>query len=360
MSDRRITSLLAVWMALAPTGIAQEVYTEADSITFSETLNIGAILDGLEDGQFRDGGQTSFTHNLGAVGVRWKGFDIAAIARFDYVADYNSDTIALLIGADNGFELSDGDFDVDLRVNRAAAFGARLGYQKSLFRDRVTLSAFSSLLATSALQDGSLTGNLTLSDDQNDIEGALELDYVFSNDIIFDNEVDAPNGFGISFDLRAEARLTQNLTARIDIGDIWSRIWWDDAPGTVATASTSNVTTNPDGTISVSPFLSGQNFTEDTTTRYFARTHAELTWTATDRWTFSQDVFNIRSATLLTSRAHYRVFDDLSLSFEVEWATRGVGFGFAWRGLHARFATDNFDLDDARYLRANLGYSLKF
>jgi len=340
--------------------MGQEFYVEAESISFSETLNFEAILDGLEGGQFREDGDISFTHSQTAAGWRWRGFDLAATFRYDYVADYSSDAVALLIGGDNGFEIEDGDFDVDVRLNRAAGVGARLGYVRSFFDDRLTLGAYGSALATSALQEGTLEGLVNVSGGGSDFAGELELDYVFSNDIVFDSEVTAPNGFGLTFDIVAALAITDRLSAEIEINDIWSRIWWQDAPRTIASASTDNVTSNPDGSINVTALLSGQSSIEDTTTRYFTRTQAELSYRLNEKWTLSQDVFNLRSAVLSTSQIEYGVNEHLSVGFEVEWVTRAVGFGVNWRGFEAGITTDNFDLLDARYLRANIGYAVRF
>lgn len=357
-----IKSSLTLFAAasLSQVAFAQEAYVEGESLTYSDTLNIASLLDSFRGGEFREDGEVFFTHNQGAAGVRWHGVDLALVGRYDYFAEYSSDTGQIIFAERNEQALADGDYEVDLRVNRLQAFGPRLGYRRDLFDGRLTLGAHVSGLFTSDLLDGTVEGSATVFNDGDDVSGNLLVDYAYENDLIFDREVEAPNGFGVTFDISAAVQITDRLSASIEVKDLWSRIWYSDAPRSFVDATTNRANLDDAGLLVVRPALRGRNFTEDVTQRYFTRTKTEASYKIADKWTVSQDVVTVRDVVLSTSKVSYEVTDKLSISGEVEWASGAIGAGVKWGGLRASVTSNNVDFGDATYLKASVGYVIKF
>lgn len=353
----------AIFLAILGAGAsanAQEAYFEVESISASETLGISGILNGFESDTPEDSGKFTFTHNRALAGIRYGGFDIALLSRYDYNAVYTPETAEVLIASANGFELEDGDLSLSARVKRAAAFGARTGYRHSFFSDRLEIGAFISGFWATELIDGGLSGFASLSHDGDFIDGEVDVDYFYQSDLIFDREVEASEGFGLSVDVEVALALTDRLKARVEIGDAWSRTWWDDAPRTVLDASLTTLTRDNQGLISVRPLIQGINTIEDTETRYRVRTDAMLGYQVSDRWTVSQDVYNIDSLTLTTSRVRFDLSNTLALSTEFEWTFQALGFSVEWHGLKAGLTSDRFDVTEAQYLRGFLAYHYQF
>ncbi|MEM9130033.1 MAG: hypothetical protein AAGA97_09985 [Pseudomonadota bacterium] len=99
---------------------------------------------------------------------------------------------------------------------------------------------------------------------------------------------------------------------------------------------------------------------EDVTTRYSARTRASLNYQITERWSLSQDIFNLGDTFLTTSYVDFAIAKDLSVGAEVEWTTGGYGVSMSWKKLSLNFVTDDIEFDDANYLKASLSASFAF
>ena len=81
------------------------------------------------------------------------------------------------------------------------------------------------------------------------------VDYYYSEDILFDRQVEGPTGKGISFDLHAGLTITQNMTIEILIEDLWSKIRWEDAPHTSADGDTDTVLITDEGYLKTKALL---------------------------------------------------------------------------------------------------------
>ncbi|MEM7660764.1 MAG: hypothetical protein AAF292_00840 [Pseudomonadota bacterium] len=356
---RKVLAAILAPLALIPTSVAQEIYAESDAIFFSDTLPVSSLLDGLQGENFTPG-EASFVHARAASGFRWKWLDVAAIVRYDYVTSYSPSASTIIFSERNNLDLPDGTFDLSLDINRAFAYGGRIGARHSFFDDRLSVGVFGSVLSTSQLLNGSTEGSLELLNNGADIAGVVQVDYVYDRDLIFDREVDAPSGIGVAFDIEAALQITEKLRADVKVEDLWSRIWWDDAPRTVLDATTDTVDRDDNGLLIVRPFLQGQNSFEDVTTRYSARTRASLNYQITERWSLSQDIFNLGDTFLTTSYVDFAIAKDLSVGAEVEWTTGGYGVSMSWKKLSLNLVTDDIEFDDANYLKASLSASFAF
>lgn len=334
-----------------------EIYLRGQSLTYSESLSIQGLVDGLEGGRFVSGGEVSFTHNQVFLGARRGGWDVAFTVRYDYYTDYTPDAADVVYAIENNLPIEDGPYALDIQIKHIRARGLRFGYAREVTPGLDVWGGVTGLEADQ-LTDGRLQGSAVVNDD--DVTAAIMVDYFYTDDLLFNQTVDAPTARGVTLDVGARWRTSERLMLGVEIADVWSHLRWTDAPRTAADGATSVSALDDEGLLVVRPAVSGRNTQEDFTQRYHPRTTVGAQYQAAERFWISQQVFNIERAWLSTSAATVALSDHLALTTDYEWMSGGLGLGVRWRGLEAHIAADDFDLQDARYLNARLGAAARF
>ena len=334
------------------------VYSEFESITFSESFSIYDILEEVEGGGFAENGNDGFTHNQFEIGARKGPWDIALLTRYDYLAEYSADGATLLLANELGLSVPSDDYEIFAKLNHSKSHGVRLGYHYDVTPNLSLTGRVSGLWAYGVVE-GSLAGDLSFSDAELET-GELLLDYVFTTDIVFGRDFEKPNGYGTSFDAIAQWNLSEKLSVEAAAYDVFSRIWWSELPRTTADATTSISRTDENGILIVRPTINGQNFFEDFTQRLEPRYKAEFDYQFSPRWSVSQDIFSLGRNQLTETEANYHLPSGQRIGASYEWVSNAVGVNLRWNDLSLEFATDSLNLENARYAKLNVVFVKKF
>lgn len=333
-------------------------YSEFDTITFSESFSIFDVLEEVEGGGFAENGNNGFTHNQFEIGARKGPWDFALLTRYDYLAEYTSDGATLLLANELGLSVPSDDYEIFVQLNHSKSHGVRLGYHYKLTPD-FTLTGRVSGLWAFGIVEGQLEGDLTFSDAELET-GDLLLDYVFTSDIVFGRDFERQTGLGASFDVIAQWKLSENISVEAAAYDVFSRIWWDELPRTVADATTSISRLQDNGILIVRPTINGQNFFEDFTQRLEPRYKAEFDYQLSSSWSVSQDIFSLGRNQLTETEVNYHLGSGQKVGASYEWVSNAVGINFYWNDLKLEFATDSFNPKNARYAKLNVNFTKKF
>ena len=334
------------------------LYSEFDSITFSESFSIYDILEEVEGGGFAQGGNDGFTHNQFEIGARKGPWDIALLTRYDYLAEYSSDGATLLLANDLGLSVPSDDYEIFAQLNHSKSHGVRLGYHYDVTPDLTLTGRVSGLLAYGVVE-GQLAGDLSFSDAQLET-GELLLDYVFTTDIVFGRDFEKPSGYGTSFDAIAQWDVNDKLSIQAAAYDVFSRIWWSELPRTAADATTSISRTDDNGILIVRPTINGQNFFEDFTQRLEPRYTAQFDYQLSPHWSLSQDIFSLGRNQLTETEANYYLPSGSKIGASYEWVSNAVGVNVHWKALRLEFATDSLNPKSARYAKLNVSLVKSF
>ena len=175
---------------------------------------------------------------------------------------------------------------VKIEVNGFSGSGLRLGYGYS--SNDWALSGGLSIFQANHLMAGQLGGQFSAIGDS-DYNFDAEVDYAYYRDVIFKRpDISKASGLGWSADL-ALSWQPQNWLLSLRAEDLFARVKWEDAPFTVATASTDQKSFDEDGYAVFAPLLSGRegyrnNFFQDLDARYYlAAEHQWNHWRALAR-----------------------------------------------------------------------------
>lgn len=161
---------------------------------------------------------------------------------------------------------------VQVRVNGFTGHGLRLGYRYhyDAWRAGVGLSVF----RANHLMAGTLDGQFTAIDDS-DYNFDAEVDYVYYRDVIFGRpSVQEAAGLGAGLDMFLSGWVGESWYWSFRAEDLWARIHWEDAPYTVAEASTNQKSYDDNGYAVFAPLFSGvegyrERFVQELDARYY-------------------------------------------------------------------------------------------
>ncbi|MEO0784775.1 MAG: DUF5723 family protein [Pseudomonadota bacterium] len=353
----RLASIVSSLSGVIAAPAFADVALEGESFSFSDTLDIASILDGIEGGSF-ERGENSFTHNEVALTVRRGGFEASLLTRYDYVAEYTEDTGELIYEVNNDVPIVAGQYDLSIELNEAWTSGIRVGYRHELI-DGVGVSARISGLFGHQITDGSFEGvGDAVVDEGLGLSG--DLDYFYTNPLLFDPDSDAPSGVGYAVDLGIDWKINDRVELDVQVRDLFAEIFWSDAARTVADVDTQTFEFDDDGLLIVRPTISGQFSNEDHTQRLQTRVHADAEIELTERWRAGQTLFAARDDMLSETRLAYKAFKEFEVSAHAEWRTGALGLGLRWHGLELQIASDEFDPSEAKYLRASAVLRVEF
>lgn len=358
---RRFSKLVVGGALIAFPAVADEstysAFLEADSLTWSDSFPIDAFLNNFETGSFESGGETSFTHNQITVGAERGGFRAGLTTRYDYYTEYTPDTARLVFDSSNdGVQAGDYDLFVDLKEVQAS--GLQVGYAHAV-SDALTIEARVSALTLHRLTDGDAFGAISI-DANDEVSGAAEGDYSFTDNLLFSEEFPAPGGVGATADILVHWSPREKLKIRAAAYDIASYLKWDDVPRTEFIADTATAIREESGQLVVNPTLSGRDSQSDYLQRYFARYEIDTAYEVGKKAAIGLNIVNIEKATLAEMRASYAITNDLRVGAQYEWQSGGVGVSLNWKGLDVQLSADSFDHEKAVYARAKVGWRMHF
>ena len=327
------------------------VYSEIESITFSEPTAIKAIVDGDFDDRL-DSGDNAFTHSRAELGVQRDQWHIGLISRYDYVTHFSQDAAELFFNDANDLSFEPGrELDVFLSANHILSYGIKLGYTFAP-RPDLELTIATSLLKANTYVDGEIdlqgqVQDLSLFDSQ--LSGRV--DYFYSSPQLDEDEIfvgedfTADNGYGIAVDLAATWQATPDWQWQLQLEDIYNRFYYDSA-------STTDLTIQQGRT----PLVAGRLNQR--------RQHQRLPWRATlqsryqlQPWLgLEAEVYYTKFQTLPRLSAH--LYDTFGLLYDTQ--TQAWGLSLQHDAVSLTLLTDTTDLQKSRIFVAAFKVNLRF
>lgn len=270
--------LLLVFAPLTVKAQGYSGYFLVDSFSYSEPFAIRALATGDWDTEFH-GGEKIFSTDRIEFGIAGNKWQLGILRRYDYFYEFTPDTAYLKHSAENHLDLVPGqELELYLKANEFIANGITLGFAeivgKASFGIRV------SYLKGEQLTSGSLSGSASVINEK-DYDLNFDVDYYYSEDLLFDREVAAPdgNGFAIDLDIGWQAG---NWDFMLDIKDLLARIYWQDAPRTVASGNSNTVNYDANGYLAFNPAVSGLETNQDYTQTLPRKIDFTTTWQLDD------------------------------------------------------------------------------
>ena len=329
----------------APGSAEEHFFTRLDSFSWSEPVTIDAAINDWQGAFFN--GQRQFSHTRFDFGLRFQNWEISAQYRRDISLRFTRDTAEYYYLSRNHIAVDpERRFSIDLRARQAETLGIRLGSIGHRWH-RIELSSGISLFRAKQLIDGYIQGT----------ERNVDVDYLYSKDVLFERDVPPPDGYGVSLDLSLNWSNSHGTTINIAAVDLPGFINWQHAPFTRATANIDQSHIDEQGYLTVEPLVSG---IEGSRSNYWQHLHPQLHLAVTHRLSHS-----------INALFDYRYLDQNHFTAAgVEATARGNTFGIRYRaatgtidicfgraGMRLSIGADSIPLKDSRslWLRFEIG-----
>lgn len=226
-----------------------------DSFSYSETVSIESTLDSWKGDDF-ESGERQWTWNWLEVGVQYEHWAVGLVQRYDYDVRFSKQTAEFFWLTKNKKDLPVGKtYALDLQANAIHSSGIRFSFVDNLtdtFNYRLGLS----YLQANYSLDGQIEGDATaISDSDYDYQGSI--DYAYTEDHLFDRNVQEPTGKGFSLDFMFNYQVTPELHWQLQVRDLFARLYWDSSPYTQGYVTSDRKEYDENGYVSIDPVLQG-------------------------------------------------------------------------------------------------------
>ncbi|NRB42452.1 MAG: hypothetical protein HRU20_28950 [Pseudomonadales bacterium] len=242
-----------IFILLFSCELKAEVFLRFSSENYSAALRIYELVK--EDASAVTDGEVIYSHSRAEIGGSYKGFGLAYLRRMDGVVHHSPDAALIYYyEKSDSSDIEERQYDYQLDVNTLASEGVTLSYQYA-FEDRAWIKVNLDIAATDYLYDGRLNGDLNYN--EGSLSAAAEVEYIYERDVLFDREVNAPEGSltALSFSVGINSDITHH---ELSIKDAYHRVSWKDAPYTRLKANSDRVgSIAPDGKLDIRPLGSG-------------------------------------------------------------------------------------------------------
>jgi hypothetical protein len=350
-----LISLLAVACCFRVHAAGKEVYVRADGFAHSESKAVKSIT-GNWGGDLHPG-DVAFSVDRMEVGIVIDSWRIGYISRYDYYFEYSPDTAELINASKNKLPLTPGaHYDLYLYANTLVSKGLRIEYRQR-YKD-LSYGFAVSYLKGSRFSNGTIRGDaVSLSDKDYDFN--FDVDYYYSQDKLFDRQVEQPQGRGYALDLDLSWQVGDRLRLGLRADDILARMFWRDAPRTIATATSDTKEFDSSGYVRYKPVISGletsQNYVQNIPRKLFLS--ADYTIRQYDVTVEYRD-YDLKG--FLTIGVSKPSSEQTNLGFLCNLTAKSCGIDISGKWYTFRFMTDKLDLQDARTLELLFSVSYVF
>lgn len=323
-------------------------YTEADLFTHTPSM---ALLDFIDDwsGPFH-AGERAQAHGWVVAGVEYRNWGIGILHQQQMDLRFAEDTARFYYLTENKRELEPAHrYDIDLDFRYTVMQGVRLHRRFAAGSDFRAVAGVSLLQGLELLQ-GNLRGGVTpLSDRDYDFDN-LRIDYHYSEDKLFDREVVAPQGEGMSLDLALQWNILKTLQTRLQGRNLLGHLRWKNAPHTTALVTSDNKEYDDEGYVTVHPALSGRHSTQHYKQRLLALWHFDAAYRASARQDILLEIYHTEAETLPSLGLGHHLNPESALKVLFTPSTQAWTLGYHNPWLRLVYVTDSIAPGEARTL----------
>ena len=248
-------------------------FIEVNSFSHSEPLAVYGLFNDWQGSL--TSGRKAFSVNRFEAGFRLNSWQLSVLNRQDFYYEFAPTTAKLFYDTNNKKILEPGEtYNLELSANSFFARGLKLAYKTQLSDFKVRLAA--SYLEGYDVMQGDLSGSAQAVA-ENDYNFDFVVDYYYAEDALFSRKInDSVKGQGHAFDFDIDWKINHQWSAGIKIEDLFAKIYWFDAPRTIANGTSQVKEYDEDGFVVFRPVASGletnQSFTQKIPTKVFLST----------------------------------------------------------------------------------------
>jgi hypothetical protein len=319
-------------------------YLVLDSFSYSEPYSINNALNGGQDPFVR--GDSALTHNWAEIGASYKKFAVGYLNRYDYDLRFSEDTAEFYHLINNRKPLPLGrEYDLSLSVKHYRTEGVRVSYTFDPLKS-LRLNVGLSYLKGVTLTDGSAQGNATILD-QGDYDFRFNVDYYYSQDLLFERKVQEPQGQGYSLDFAFDWAISPKVGLNVRAVDVIGQINWQDAPNTRATASSAVKQYDSNGYLIYQPVLSGYELNNDYTQQLKPQIKALLAYQWNSDFALLGQAYRFYYDNFYQLGLRYALSSKVDLRTLYMFETDAVSLGLNTKYFNLMITSDSFNIDKA-------------
>jgi hypothetical protein len=352
-------TLFLILIAIATHVGAEEYlsYVDVQSVSYSEPIAIKSIMDKWQT-PFK-GGSKALTYDKAEVGFRWRKWQLGIVERYEYHLEFASPTAELIYLTKNHLPLEVGkEYELRIKAQQQYSRGLRLGFRQK-FSPIFTAELAASYLQGKSFTDGAIRGAAQVTAEK-EYDFQFDADYFYSRDVLFSRDVNSPEGSGYGLDLKFDWQPSERISAQLSIVDLTAKIFWNDAPHTSATATSATKTFDADGYVRYDPAISGfesnRNFTQTLPRKIFFS--GKYQWSEnTELLAEIQDFEIVRFVSMGAGWCHNHSDCYQGL---YNATAKAISLRYLGRGLRVELASDDLNLNRARYFSAQMSFNQNF
>lgn len=342
---------------LLPMSVCANPYIVMDLRAHNDAVPVKGATGGWQDPA--QGSDTAFTHNWGEIGATYKGFGLGILKRYDFELEYTPDTAEFYSLVSNKKPLTTGkQYNLSLAARHMYSEGVRFSYQHK-FSNRFEYSIGGSYLKGLWLTEGRLSGYATVVA-ENDYDFAVDVDYFYSEDALFDRKIDSPDGQGYSIDTLVDWNVWRELNVRLKIVDLIGRMYWKDAPNTTAVASSDVKEFDEDGYVKYNPVISGYETNRDFTQKLNPQIILHFAYPVAKSTELIVQIYSIKPGDYYQLGGSYAIDANNTVQILYMFDTNAVSIGYDSKFVQIHFTSDSFDFDKAHTLGLKLNAHIEF
>jgi hypothetical protein len=351
----RLILLLLLVMIAAPVSAGEyRPYLNVQSVTYSQPIAIKSILNEWQP-PFK-GGKKAMTFNKAEAGLRWRNWQMGIFERYDYLLNFSSQTAELVYRTENHLPLEIGkDYELRIKARQQASRGIRVGYRYK-FTPSFIVGFAGSYLQGKSLTDGGVQGTAHVTAEK-DYDFQFNADYSYSRDVLFSRDVNQPKGNGYSLDFSMDWRPSDHFSTQLSIFDLKGKIFWNDAPYSVATATSATKTYDEDGYVRYNPAISGyesnKNYTQNLPRKIFLATKYQWSESAE----LIAEVMDFEIIHFTSLGAGWCYFKESCIQGLYNTTAKALSMRYQGHGFRIELGSDDFNLNRARYVVMQISFN---
>lgn len=331
-----------------------ETYFSLSSFSYSEPTAIKALGEDWDQPLYP--GNVALSYNRIEFGVGWQTWRFGVIKRYDYFYQFSPATADFLYRIENNILLNTGDqYALSLSANTIISDGLRLSHQITInnFKFDVAMS----YLESRSFVDGSLSGTAQAVSDK-DYDLLFDIDYLYSEDKLFERKAAAPNGRGFGIDISTQWKASDQWRLKLDVFDLWSEMYWHKALRTVATADSNIKEFDEDGYVIFNPVASGVESTQSYTQSLPTKIFFNAAYMVNEKYSLLFDYDDYDLIQFYSMGLKYFIEDDAGIEFSYNYTAGAMKFRYQNKLIDFELVSDDLALDEAQTFA--LRFSLTF
>ncbi|MEJ2181195.1 MAG: hypothetical protein P8Y28_12370, partial [Gammaproteobacteria bacterium] len=281
------------------------------------------------------------------------------LGRYDYDLKFSEDTAEFYYLIDNKKPLPQGrEFNLSLDAYNTQSEGVRFSYTHA-FQRNSRFNIGLSYLRGIWLTDGSAQGRgVALSESDYDFQ--FDVNYYYSEDILFERNVGSPDGEGYSIDFSVDWEITPKFGFNLRVIDLIGRMYWQNAPYTTATASSDNKVYDRNGYLIYNPILSGFEGTDEFTQELEPQIKALINYKLTKKFAALGQIYSFYATNFYQLGVGYTLSRTSALNMLYMFETNAITIGYNMKYFNFSLGSDALDFSNANTLVLSINVANTF